>query len=87
MVNPDLVRANREILKEKLKLTHRQIDVMSEVSSGINNKQIGKKLFITEKTVKYHLTFIYRKLGVKNRMQAVMALADVVKPLINVKGK
>ncbi|MQY66033.1 MAG: hypothetical protein GH147_06075 [Clostridia bacterium] len=53
-------------------LTKREVKVLKLVASGKTNKEIAKKLFISEKTVKNHLNHIYRKLGVKNRAQAVV---------------
>jgi len=53
-------------------LTKREVKVLKLVASGNTNKEIAKKLFISEKTVKNHLNHIYRKLGVKNRAQAVV---------------
>jgi len=53
-------------------LTKREVKVLKLVASGNTNKQIASKLFISEKTVKNHLNHIYRKLGVKNRPQAVV---------------
>ena len=53
-------------------LTKREVRVLKLVASGNTNKEIAKKLFVSEKTVKNHLNHIYRKLGVKNRAQAVM---------------
>jgi len=53
-------------------LTKREIRVLKLVASGKTNKEIAKKLFVSEKTVKNHLNHIYKKLGVKNRAQAVV---------------
>jgi len=53
-------------------LTKKEVKVLKLVASGKTNKEIAKKLFISEKTVKNHLNHIYRKLGVKNRAQAVV---------------
>ena len=52
-------------------LTKREVKIIKLVASGNTNKEIAKKLFISEKTVKNHLNHTYRKLGVKNRAQAV----------------
>ncbi|MFT8949225.1 MAG: LuxR C-terminal-related transcriptional regulator [Liquorilactobacillus hordei] len=41
------------------------------VANGLTNKQIGKELFTTERTVKAHLTEIYTLLNVSNRAQAI----------------
>ena len=40
------------------------------MARGLSNQSIGKELWVTEQTVKFHLTNIYRKLGVKNRTEA-----------------
>jgi DNA-binding NarL/FixJ family response regulator len=43
---------------------------------GLPNKAIGKELWVTEQTVKFHLSNIYRKLGVPNRTAAVRYAQD-----------
>ncbi len=43
---------------------------MRTVSAGLSNKAIAQKLWVTEQTVKFHLTNIYRKIGVTNRTEA-----------------
>ena len=48
-------------------LTQREREVMRLVSGGLSNKQVGRKLNVTEGTVKVHLSSIYEKLGVNNR--------------------
>jgi DNA-binding NarL/FixJ family response regulator len=54
------------------KLTRREFDVLSLVAHGESNRAIAKKLFISEKTVKNHLTNIFQKLGVEDRTQAAI---------------
>ncbi len=53
-------------------LTERERQVLSLVSEGLPNKQIGRRLEISEKTVKAHLTSAFRAIGVDDRMQAGM---------------
>lgn len=53
-------------------LTRREFDVLSLVAKGDNNRAIAKKLYISEKTVKNHLTNIFQKLGVDDRTQAAI---------------
>lgn len=53
-------------------LTTREKEILSLVAKGSSNSQIADKLFIREVTVKTHLNSIYRKLGVDNRVQAVL---------------
>ena len=55
------------------KLSAREIAVLSVVKKGCTNKEIAEKLFITESTVKAHMSSIFRKLNVKNRTEAVIA--------------
>ncbi len=57
---------------ERANLTKREVKILKLVASGKTNKEIAKKFLVSEKTVKNHLNHIYRKLGVKNRAQAVV---------------
>jgi LuxR family maltose regulon positive regulatory protein len=47
------------------------------MQTGPGNKQLADALFITEGTLKWHLTNIYAKLGVKNRVAAIAAAKDM----------
>jgi DNA-binding NarL/FixJ family response regulator len=51
-------------------LTDRELGILKAVARGLSNQAIGKELWVTEQTVKFHLTNIYRKLGVANRTEA-----------------
>jgi DNA-binding NarL/FixJ family response regulator len=51
-------------------LTDREFTVLKGVARGLSNEAIGKELWVTEQTVKFHLTNIYRKLSVANRTEA-----------------
>lgn len=53
-------------------LSAREREVLALVTSGLPNKSIGRRLGITERTVKAHLTRIYEQLGVRDRTQAAM---------------
>lgn len=56
-------------------LSNREIEVVMHVSKGQTNKEIASQLFITEKTVKFHLTSIYKKLNLKSRAQLIVMIA------------
>ncbi|UCZ52426.1 response regulator transcription factor [Bacillus shivajii] len=58
--------------EEKSELTEREKEVLVCLVEGLSNKEIGEKLFISEKTVKIHVSKIFRKLNVKSRSQAVI---------------
>jgi DNA-binding NarL/FixJ family response regulator len=51
-------------------LTPREREILSLVAEGAANSHIARALWVTEQTVKFHLSNIYRKLGVANRTQA-----------------
>jgi DNA-binding NarL/FixJ family response regulator len=51
-------------------LTSRELEILRLVAAGAANSVIGRQLWITEQTVKFHLSNVYRKLGVANRTQA-----------------
>jgi DNA-binding NarL/FixJ family response regulator len=51
-------------------LTRREIEILKLVAEGNSNAAVAKMLWVTEQTVKFHLSNIYRKLGVSNRTEA-----------------
>ena len=51
-------------------LTDREVEILKAVARGLSNQAIGKELWVTEQTVKFHLTNIYRKLSLANRTEA-----------------
>lgn len=52
-------------------LTPREREILASLVRGLSNSEIGRELWITEKTVKFHLSNLYRKLGVETRAQAI----------------
>lgn len=68
---------NRVTLHEKDKsdensLTAREVEVLELIAEGMINKEIAKKLYISEKTVKNHVSNIFKKLNVSDRTQAAI---------------
>ncbi|MFL5758211.1 MAG: response regulator [Thermomicrobiales bacterium] len=55
-----------------LPLSTREIEVLDCVAQGLSNKEIADALFVTEQTVKNHMTSVLRKLNVNDRVQAVL---------------
>jgi two-component system NarL family response regulator len=55
-------------------LTKRETEILRLVAEGLTNEEIGKKIFISEKTVKTHLTNIFDKLKVNNRFKAALLI-------------
>ena len=55
-------------------LTHREEEVIREVSKGLTNREVASKLLISEKTVKHYMTCVMQKLHARNRVEAVTAL-------------
>ena len=53
-------------------LTERELDILRLVGKGLSNKQIGKQLYISDRTVQAHLSNIFSKLNVSSRTEAVM---------------
>lgn len=62
----------RRVKEEWENLTGREMDVLKLMAQGCNNKEIATNLDISEKTVKNHITNIFRKLQVEDRTQAVL---------------
>lgn len=63
-----------ELAERIQSLTPQQFRVLMMVAEGLLNKQIAYELDVSEATIKAHVTAIFRKLGVQNRTQAVLAI-------------
>jgi two-component system nitrate/nitrite response regulator NarL len=74
--HPPLAK-RRMPVHEKSPLTKREHQIIQVLAEGITNKEIGRRLGLTEGTVKVHLHRIYRKLGIANRT-ALAVLAPTV---------
>ncbi|MGO1368037.1 MAG: response regulator [Senegalia sp. (in: firmicutes)] len=61
---------NENLKKESL--TKREFDVIKLIAEGLNNREIGERLCISEKTVKNHVSNIFKKLNVTDRIQAAI---------------
>lgn len=65
--------SDNEVLRS---LTEREREILGKLVSGMTNVEIGKSLFISEKTVRNQLTKVFEKLGVSNRSQAIIFAKD-----------
>ena len=55
---------------ESFELTSREVEILRLVSEGHSNLQLARMLWVTEQTIKFHLSNVYRKLDVANRTEA-----------------
>ena len=70
-LNAKMIETNKDA--EKIKsLTKRELDVLKLLAVGMFNKEVGKRLEISERTVKNHVSNIFKKLGVPDRTQAAV---------------
>ncbi|MFI3246694.1 MAG: response regulator transcription factor [Ferrimonas sp.] len=77
-------KENPNVGDKLAELTPQQYRVLQMFAEGMLNKQIAYDLAVSEATIKAHATAIFRKLGVRNRTQAVIALQEleIIKPPI-----
>jgi DNA-binding NarL/FixJ family response regulator len=68
----DQLRENSELREP---LTPRELEVLVLISEGLHNSEIAGRLFVTERTVKFHVSSILAKLGADNRTEAVAVAA------------
>jgi DNA-binding NarL/FixJ family response regulator len=57
-------------------LTERELEILKLLARGLSNAELGAQLYLSEPTIKTHLSSIFRKLGVRDRVQAVIAAYD-----------
>lgn len=79
VIHPSLTKKlmnyhHQQLREEKTEnmLTERERDVLICLVEGLTNKEIGERLFVSEKTVKIHVSNIFKKLNVKSRSQVVI---------------
>lgn len=58
------------------RLTRRELEILRLVADGRSNREVAKLLWVTDQTVKFHLANTYRKLGVRNRIEAGLWAAE-----------
>ena len=61
---------------DEYELSKREKEVLEYISQGLSNSEIAKKMFVSNNTVKSHISHIYAKLDVKNRIQAIKKIAS-----------
>jgi DNA-binding NarL/FixJ family response regulator len=62
----------RETKDATVPLTRREAEILQCVAEGASNADVAQRLWVTEQTVKFHLSNVYRKLGVANRTEAAV---------------
>lgn len=62
-----------DVPKRAVRLTRREIEVLSLIAEGYGSQEAADKLFVSKRTVDFHLANIYAKLQVSNRVQAFQA--------------
>jgi two-component system NarL family response regulator len=68
--------SKRAAMARLIELTRREREIAELIGNGESNKQIARQLAITERTVKAHLTEIFRKLGIADRLKLALLIAD-----------
>jgi DNA-binding NarL/FixJ family response regulator len=72
VVNAFSAPSKSGVRPEKPLLSDREMEIVQLVAQGFQGKEIGKKLFISEYTVKNHMSNIFDKLGVSDRLELVL---------------
>lgn len=62
---------------KQLDITSREYEVLKEIASGLSNKEIASKLFLSESTIKTHVSNLLLKLNAKRRTQAVQKAKEL----------
>jgi DNA-binding NarL/FixJ family response regulator len=67
-----VMRENGAIPPQDYGLTRREMDIIAQIVTGRSNREAGQEFSIGERTVKHHLTSIFNKIGVSNRVQLAL---------------
>jgi diguanylate cyclase (GGDEF)-like protein len=74
----EIVDSSLQHLQEEYTISSREMDVFHLLIHGLTNKEISDQLFISEHTVKNHITKIFQKLNVSDRLQAIALVYDTI---------
>lgn len=84
MINKKVLHKSKtpvtEIDHKKIKalgLSKREYEVLCEIASGLSNKEIAEKLFVSESTIKTHVSKVFLKLDAKRRTQAIQIAKEL----------
>ncbi|MER6628946.1 response regulator transcription factor [Streptomyces sp. NPDC000987] len=72
--------AEPELSPELASLSPREREILTLIGDGLTNREIGKKLYLSEKTVKNHISRLLAKLGVQRRVQAAVIASQLDQP-------
>ena len=72
-----LARRTRDIADTRTRLTERELEILEYLSLGLTVKQVATRLGLSPRTVDSHIQKLYRKLGVRNRVQAISRAASL----------
>jgi two-component system, NarL family, nitrate/nitrite response regulator NarL len=67
-----LTQENGAIPPKDYGLTRREMDILAQIVTGRSNREAGQEFSIGERTVKHHLTKIFNKIGVSNRVELAL---------------
>lgn len=82
LVNSTNNDVDNKIIEKIKSLTNREYEVLVLIAEGLNNKDIAERLYISEKTVKNHVSNIFKKLDLNDRVQAaIFAYKNNIKKL------
>jgi len=73
----DTVQTVDEQKISELGISKREYEILVEISAGLSNKEIANKLFVSESTVKTHVSNLFVKLDAKRRTQAIQHAKDL----------
>jgi DNA-binding CsgD family transcriptional regulator len=72
---PDFVRD--DAMLKSLGITPRELEILALIATGLSNKEIAARVFVSENTVKTHSKRLFEKLGARRRTQAVQLAKDL----------
>ena len=71
------MQASADSTRRPLQLHQREVQILNLLGSGLRNREIGQRLFISEETVKWYLKNIFGTLGVGNRTHALIKAREM----------